>query len=87
MVRLKKAVLASEVDGEKVLLDAETGVYFGLNETGSRILDFLIEEGVEEAALTRFLEEFDAPPERTREDFLLFVSRLREKKLILDEAE
>lgn len=35
--RQNQAVMAADIDGEFVLMDADQGLYFGLNETGSEI--------------------------------------------------
>jgi hypothetical protein len=42
-VRINDDVVFRELEGEAVLLNLETGVYFGLNEVGTRIWSLLQE--------------------------------------------
>lgn len=75
-------LLSTELDGETVMMDAESGQYFSLDAVGSRIWRDLAAP-VEVAALCRRLEdEYEAPPERIREDVLRFLNHMLEKRLI-----
>jgi len=38
---LCQGVIVTEIDGESVLLDSTSGQYFGLNDTGTRILKLI----------------------------------------------
>ena len=43
LVRIRPGILTAEMDGETVLLDAESGAYSALGSTGSRIAALIAE--------------------------------------------
>jgi hypothetical protein len=65
-----------------VILDAERGQYYTLNEVAGRIWELLVagEPIVEILRLLR--EEYDAPVETLEDDLLALLSRLVDAKLI-----
>jgi hypothetical protein len=74
--------IAKELDGELVLLDLQSGTYFGLNEVGSRIWE-LMESPVSVADInTKLLEEFEVSDEVLSADVDAFLGVLHEKKLL-----
>ena len=81
-VSIPSDVLFHELDGEAVLLNLQTGKYFGLDPTGSRIWHFLVEFGSLAMAYTRMLDEYDVDAERLRADLLVLVDRLAAHGLI-----
>lgn len=78
-------VVARELDDETVLLDLESGTYFGLNAVGSRILQLLADGASLGGTRDTLVEEFDAPSETIERDLATLVATLLEKKLILAE--
>lgn len=44
--RIEEEIISSDIDGEVVLFNLESGKYFGFNETSSRIWD-LIEQPID----------------------------------------
>jgi len=86
MIRLKDSVLVSRVDGEAVLLDADSSEYYGLNSPGTRMLDLLADCGDQETAIQLAAAEFDAPEERIRSDFIALLNALLEKGLVRQDA-
>lgn len=50
-LRVPKAVVCEVLDGEAVLLNLKTGVYFSLNKTGTRMWQALGTHGSFESAL------------------------------------
>ena len=70
------AVVAAELDGETVLLDVESGVYFGLDEVGSAIWQ-LLEEGLSADEITvRLIREYEVEAEVLRQDLAAFLALL-----------
>jgi hypothetical protein len=67
---------------ETVLLNLETGVYYGLDEIGGRFFTQLSQSSTVEAAVSALSGEFDAPLERIREDTVLYCSELLARGLI-----
>ncbi len=76
------AVVFRELDGEAVLLNLETGIYFGLDEVGTRIWQLADQHRSLRAVLDALQLEYDAPPAAVESDLLRFVDRLAAKGLI-----
>lgn len=82
MYRFSESISCSEVDGELVILDAASGIYFGLDGIGARMVAVLqASANLEEAAAT-LAQEFDAPPEKLREDLQALGQTLLAKGLV-----
>jgi hypothetical protein len=75
-------VLFRELNGEAVLLNLESGHYFGLDGVGTRIWRLCQQHGSLEAVWRAMCEEFDAPDDTLRSDLLAFVGELQAKGLI-----
>ena len=71
-----------ELDGEGVVLDLRSGLYFGLNEVGARIWCLIEQHGEVGRILAALADEFDAPEARLRQDLLALIEQLREKGLV-----
>ena len=71
-----------ELDGEAVLLNLDTGIYFGLNATGTRIWNLIAQHGSLQKVLDAMAEEYDASPNSLEKDLLQLVSQLSEKGLV-----
>lgn len=82
VVRISKDVIYRELDGELVLLNLRTGVYFGLDRVGTRIWHLLVAHGSLRAVLDHLVAEYDAPSEQIERDLLDLVSRLAQKGLV-----
>ncbi|MDX1999567.1 MAG: PqqD family protein [Thermoanaerobaculia bacterium] len=79
---VSESVLFRELQGEAVLLEIESGVYFGLNEIGSRIWNLLVAHGDLERVLTDLLDEYDVSEKRLRADLEAFLATLVERQLV-----
>jgi len=82
-VTVPPGVMFRDLDGEAVVLELESGRYFGLNETGTRMWLLLLEHGEVEPALRALLEEYDVPEDRLRTELLGFVESLVSQRLLL----
>ena len=71
-----------EIDGEGVVLDLASGVYFGLNEAGARIWALLAQGKSREDIVATLLEEYEVPPEQLGKDVDDLLQRLVEKGLL-----
>ena len=71
-----------ELEGEAVLLNLDTGIYFGLNTTGTRIWNLIAQHGTLQKVLDAMAEEYDASPHSLENDILQLVSQLSEKGLV-----
>ena len=51
-----EATIEAMLDGEALILNVETGIYFGLSGVGARIWELLREGAVERVAVARALD-------------------------------
>jgi protein arginine N-methyltransferase 1 len=82
-LRVHPSVLSRELAGETVLLNLESGVYYGLDAVGTRAWNLLAEERTLTDVCSIMLEEFDVSPERLKGDLATLVKELCEKQLLV----
>jgi coenzyme PQQ synthesis protein D (PqqD) len=82
-VRASDDVVVRELDGEAVLLNLESGMYFGLDPVGTRVWQLIDQHHRLSAVVKSMCEEFDAPPETIERDVLRLVSELVEKRIVV----
>ena len=87
MLRLKDSVMKTMVDNEIVLLDKATGMYYGLNETASRMLELALEHRKRDEIFSIIQEEFDVDMPTIESDFDALVENLINKGLALESEE
>ena len=76
-------VLFRELEGEAVLLDLASGLYFGLNAVGTRIWQ-LVEQGCPADEIAgRIAEEYAAPVDVITRDVHRLLDELRARGLIV----
>ncbi len=75
-------VLIRHLDGESVLLNLESERYFGLDGTGTRMLELLTTSSNVDAAYEKLLEEFEVEPALLRENLNELLNRLVENGLL-----
>lgn len=75
-------VIFRELEGEAVILNLESGVYFGLDEVGTRIWQFLVESPRLRDVHRHMLAEFDVAPDTLERDLLAFAAALSAKGLV-----
>ncbi|HKK83838.1 MAG TPA: lasso peptide biosynthesis PqqD family chaperone [Atribacterota bacterium] len=76
-------ILASDIDGEKVMMSIQQGEYYGLGKTGSFIWDH-IEQPISIKELADLItEKYDINKEQCLQDILPFLNDLAEKQLII----
>lgn len=77
-------VVSREVSGEFVLLDLESGIYFGLDKVGARIWELLSDRPHSIAELSDRIEaEFDAARETIEADLAELFEQLIAKELVV----
>lgn len=76
-------VTATPLPGELVLLQLETGHYYGLDEIGARAWTLLVTEGfsVGDAAI-KITSEFETELAQAQDDLLKLVTSLEAAKLV-----
>lgn len=80
------AVVFRELDGEGVLLNLDSGVYFGLDAVGMRVWTLLLEHGATGPVCAQMEREYEVGLEVLEEDVRRLVSELRDKGLIVAAA-
>ena len=75
-------ILMREIEEESVLLNLNTGRYFGLDAVGTRMWTLLTAAPSVDAACTELLAEYDAPPETLRRDVAALIAQLVEHGLL-----
>lgn len=79
---ISQDVVHRVLDGETIVLSLESGTYFGLNATGTRVWS-LIEEGASRSAIIeRISSEFDHPIDSVRSDVDELLATLQAKGLV-----
>ncbi|MBI4322790.1 MAG: PqqD family protein [Candidatus Omnitrophica bacterium] len=81
-VRIPDGILFKDLAGETVLLNLNTGVYFGLDPVGTRIWQLLQDGQSLHQVLIRLREEFDADPARGEADLIRLITSLLEHGLL-----
>jgi hypothetical protein len=81
-VHVGEDVVFRELDGEAVILNLQSGVYFGLDAVGTRIWQLCGQHGSLRSVWQAMRDEFDAPAEDLEADLLTFIDELAAKGLL-----
>ena len=74
--------LYSEIDDEAVILDLNSGVYYGLNDVGVDIWRWLQEAQSKEQILSLLLDEYEVSRQQAEEDVEAIFTQFLETGLI-----
>jgi hypothetical protein len=83
--RMSDAVVFRELDGEAVLLNLDSGLYFGLDAIGTRIWQLVGERGRLEPVVQTLLQEYDVPADVLQADVERLIGRLVENGLLVQD--
>lgn len=75
-------VLSTDVNGDVVMMDVDSGSYFGLDAISSDIWHRLAQPVTVEALCDDLLRDYDAPLDVIRRDVLALLNTLYDKKLV-----
>ena len=81
-IKRNKEVFASEIDDEVVMMNVDTGKYYGMDTVGSRIWELIAEEIQVREVINKLMEEYDVGEEQCEKDVLEFLNELYENKLV-----
>ena len=81
-IRWADDVLFRDLAGEAVLVHLDSGTYYGLDEVGTRIWQWIGECGSVGEILARMLEAYDVSDAQAREDLARLVDELSEHALV-----
>lgn len=83
VVQRNPKLVASQMDGEVVMMSIDDGAYYGLDEIGSRIWELMEIPVKVNSILVSLLEEFEVEKEECVTDTLEFLNDLMDKNLLL----
>ena len=81
-VSVPDGVMFRDLAGESVLLDIESGRYFGLDEVGTRMWISLQQHGQIRLAARDLLDEYEVQEGQLFDDLVKFVHELTEQRLL-----
>ena len=84
-VKPSEDVVWRNLQGESVLLDLKSGVYFGLDAVGTRIWTLLHDHRDLQAVLQELLCEYEVNEETCARDLMSLVGAMAEKGLVQTE--
>jgi len=82
-VAISRDVVFRDLDGEAVILDLASGVYFGLDPVGTRMWQLIEQHGALDEVLRVMCDEYDAPPDAIERDLGVLVRQLLDKQLLV----
>ncbi len=82
VVSVAAGQMSTELAGEEVILNLETGTYYGLNEVGARIWTLLKEPCRVAEIRDTILAEYEVDRERCEADLFALLTRLADAHLI-----
>jgi hypothetical protein len=81
-VTIPQSVMFRQLEGESVILDTDSEIYYGLDEVGTRMWILLTGSGSISQAYQGLLEEYEVEPEKLRQEMTDLIEQLREKGLL-----
>jgi Coenzyme PQQ synthesis protein D (PqqD) len=81
-IRIRKDVVFRDLEGELVLLNLATGVYFGLDPLGTRIWALIDDGCTTDEIVSAITAEYDVDVEACRTDLMRFLAALRDNDLV-----
>lgn len=82
-IQRNKEILASDLDGEKVMMSIEKGEYYGLGKTGTFIWDNIEESIKIDDLIKLIIEKYNVDKNQCFEDIAPFIKDLVEKELVI----
>ena len=82
LLRIPQLVHFQYLDGEGILLDLRTQLYFGLDDVGCRIWELVRESGSEQAICVSLVAEYDVPADEVRKDLAEWIDDLLARGLL-----
>jgi hypothetical protein len=81
-IKVTEDVLYQELQGQAVLLNLKTGVYFGLDPVGTRVWQLLEQHSLLAKILEVIVSEYEVPEARCAEDLLALVANMEQHELV-----
>ena len=81
-VKRNNDVFANEIDGEVVMMNIQTGKYYGLDEVGSRIWEMMEYKIQVKNIIEQLQMEYDVSEKQCKTDVLNLLNDLKSNQLI-----
>jgi hypothetical protein len=81
-IHVNEDVLHQDLNGEAVLLNLKTGMYFGLDAVGTRVWQLVDEKKSLAEIVEVIVSEYDVPQDRCTEDVLSLVADMEQRGLV-----
>ena len=81
-VAVSPGLTAANLGDEAVLLDANSGRYYGLNELGARIFELIRTPSLVEEVKSTLLQEYKVEEAQLEKDLLEFLNGMAQRNLI-----
>lgn len=82
VIKMKKQLDVTDLAGEKVMVDFESGKYFLIKGVGNDIWDMLKEETTPARIIESLLAEYDVTPEECESSVMTFLEKMKDYKFI-----
>lgn len=82
IVEANSNLMIADLEGEAVLLNIQTGRYFGLNEVGTTVWSLLKKPCSIEDILTHLQGMYDVSSDALKEDLLQFLTAMEKRNLL-----
>ncbi len=79
---IKKNLNVTDLAGEKVMIDFESGKYFMIKGVGNDIWDMLKEETSASDIIEKLLSEYEVSREQCETEVMAFLDKMRELEFI-----
>jgi PqqD family protein of HPr-rel-A system len=81
-VVVSPGLTAADLGGEAVVLDPQSGRYYGLNELGARIFELARKPRSVERIMQALLQEYDVKADQLKADLIAFLHEMEQRNLI-----
>ena len=84
MYKIPETSINQKVGDELVILNLESGHYFGLDEVGARMVELIGEHGEVDKVVACMVEEYDASQSQIKADLEDLLKELTKNNLIVE---
>ena len=81
-IKFKREIEVTDLNGEKAMVDFNTGNYYLIKGVGNVIWDMLYEEITVKEIIDRLLKEYDISPEECEKQVIEFLEKLEKADII-----
>ena len=79
---VSKEVVSCDLGGETAMLDMKEGIYYGLNEIGTIIWEYIQKPITIQEIIDKILEEYEVDDETCYADVVELIDQMVENKLV-----